>query len=298
MKAENHLHRYSCHVIVASFSEQLKLKNKILLLFVQTYQKGKRFHIWKCHVTMTEKGRNLLIWKSQVTRTKNDAYISYDMQLQNQCLTCIHKNKSLLSATSILSRSPMAYNTTASLDKQTCTKYVDSDQCQDRFGNFFWSKNDSNYLDVKLKVFKKVDNKKFGLVQNLTMGEPSFNQFMRLRNQLVNAAENFAGEEKLTPVLIPTMSKDTDEQLRLAHKLVNVVDRANKEIFVTLLRYNVDKPETSYAQVQLFPRKKEGKKFQQVVYVNYKREKIIYLLDDVNSANDKAITNQPICNVL
>ena len=153
-------------------------------------------------------------------------------------------------------------------------------------------------MDVKLKVFKKVDNKKFGLVQNLTMGEPSFNQLMRLRNQLVNAAENFAKEEKLTPVLIPTMSKDMDEQLRLAHKLVNVVDRANKELFVTLLRYNVDKPENSYAQVHLFPRKKEGKKFQQVVYVNYKREKIIYLLDDVNSANDKAITNQPNCIVL
>ena len=43
------------------------------------------------------------------------------------------------------------------------------------------------------------------------MGEAGFNQFLRLRNQLVNAAENFAREENLTPVLIPTMSKDMDE---------------------------------------------------------------------------------------
>ena len=118
----------------------------------------------------------------------------------------------------------MAYNTTASLDKLTCTDYVDFGKFQDRFGQFSWSKNDSNYLDVKLKVFRKDDKKEFRLVQNLTIGEADFNQFLRLRNQLVNAAENLAREEKLTPLLKPTMSKDMDEQLKLAHKVVDVVD--------------------------------------------------------------------------
>ena len=118
----------------------------------------------------------------------------------------------------------MAYNTTASLDKLTCTDYVDFGRCEDRFGRFSWSKTDSNHLDVKLKVFKKDDNKEFRLVQNLTVGDADFNQFVRLRNQLVKAAENFAREENVTPVLIPTMSKDVDEQLKLAHKLVVVVD--------------------------------------------------------------------------
>ena len=129
----------------------------------------------------------------------------------------------------------MAYNTTPSLDTLTCTDYVDFGKCQNRFGQFSWSKNDSNYLDVKLNVFRKVDKKEFRLVQNLTMGEAGFNQFMLLRNQRVNAAENFAREENLTPVLIPTMSKDMDEQLKLAHKVVDVVDRANRRICVTLL---------------------------------------------------------------
>ena len=118
----------------------------------------------------------------------------------------------------------MAYNTTASLDNLTCTDYVDIGKCQDRFGRFSWSKNDSNYLGVKFKVFKRHDKKEFRLVQNLTMGVADFNQFMKLRNQLVNAAENFAREENLTPVLIPTMSRDMDEQLKLAHKVVDVVD--------------------------------------------------------------------------
>ena len=89
------------------------------------------------------------------------------------------------------------------------------------------------------------------------MEEAKFNQVMRLRNQLVNAAKNFGREENLTPVLIPTMSKDMDEQLKLAHKVVDVVDRAKRKICVTWLRYNVDKPESSYAQVRLMARKKE-----------------------------------------
>ena len=129
------------------------------------------------------------------------------------------------------------------------------------------------------------------------MGETDFNQFMRLRSQLVNAAENFAREKNLTPVLIPTMPKDMDEQFKLTHKVVDVVDRANRKICVTLLRYNVDKPESSYAQVRLFAGKKEDERFQQVVYVNYKFEEPIYLLDVMISVYDKFITNQPFCIV-
>ena len=189
------------------------------------------------------------------------AYISNEMQLQSHSLTFIHKNKSLISATSILSRSPMAYNTTAFLDKVNCTDYVDFGKCQERFGRLSWSKNDSNYLDVKLKVLKKDDNKEFRLVQNLTMGEADLIQFMPLRIQLLNPAKKLAREESLAPVLMPKMSTDMDEQIKLALKVVDVVDRANRKICVTLLRYNVDKPESSFAHVRLFARKKVDEKF-------------------------------------
>ena len=114
---------------------------------------------------------------------------------------------------------------------------------------------------------------------------------MRLRNQLVNAAKNFAIEESLTPVLIPTKSRDMDEQLKLAHKVVDVVDRTNRKICVTPPRYSVDNPESSYAEVRSFARKKEDEQFQLVVYVNYKIEEFIYLLDVMNSVYDEVITN-------
>ena len=145
----------------------------------------------------------------------------------------------------------MAYNTTASLDELTCTDYVDIAKCQDMW-TIFLVQNDSHYLDIELKVLKRDDNRDFCLTESLTIGEADFNQFMRLRDQLVSAAENFAREENFSLVPIPTKSKNMDEQLKLAHKLLDIVDGANRKICVTLLRYNVEKPVISYAQFRLF----------------------------------------------
>ena len=76
----------------------MNLKNMILLFFIQTYQKRKRFHKRKCHVAMSKKWKKLPIWKCHVTKTKKYAYIIKEMQLQNQSLTFIRKNKSLFSS--------------------------------------------------------------------------------------------------------------------------------------------------------------------------------------------------------
>ena len=129
--------------------------------------------------------------------SKKDAYITSEMQLQNHSLAFIHKNKSLVSATSILSRSPMAYNTTATLDELTCTDYVDFGKCQDKFERVFWSKKDSKFLDIKLKeVFKRKDqDEKIRLRQNVSMEKADFIQFVRQRNQLVVAADTFLSEQ-------------------------------------------------------------------------------------------------------
>ena len=257
-------------------------------------KKGKRIHIWKFHVTMTKKGNNLLIRKYHVTPASTKA-VTYSSQIIVQL--SFSKINSLLSATSILSRSPMAYNITDSLDKIACTNYVDFGKSQDRFGRFSWSKNGSNYLDIKLKVFKREDkNAEFRLRENFSMGEADFNQFIR-RNQLAVAADNFLREQNFSSVLQSTLSKDKEEQLKLVHEVIDIVDRPKRRICVTLLRYKADNPETSYAQVRLFGRKEE-EKFQQIVYVNYKLDEFVYLLDVMNSVYDKVIANQPICNVL
>ena len=123
------------------------------------------------------------------------------------------------------------------------------------------------------------------------MGEGDFNEFMRLGNQLVIAAKNFAREENLSPAVMPRLSKDMIEQLKLADKVVDVFDRASRKNFVTVQRYSVDKPESSYAKVRIFAGKKEEEKFQQFVYVNFEFEEFIYLFHVMNSVCDKIIAN-------
>ena len=76
---------------------------------------------------------------------------------------------------------------------------------------------------MKLKVFKRDENKQFRLAQNLTKGEPDFNQFIRLRNQLVNAVRDFSKEENLAPVQLKLLTKDMEEQLKFTHKVAEVV---------------------------------------------------------------------------
>ena len=88
-----------------------------------------------------------------------------------------------------------------------------------------------------------------------------------------------------------------DQQFKLVHDVVDVVDQSSRKICVTLLQYSVDKPESSYAQVRLLARKKEDEKLQQNVYVKDKLENFIYLLDVMNSVYDKVITKKPTCDV-
>ena len=140
----------------------------------------------------------------------------------------------------------MAYNATATLDKLACSDYVDFGKCQDRFGLIFRYKNFFDYLDVKLKVFKKDENKQFRLAKNLTKAEADFNQFIRLRSQLIVAVRDFSKEENLPLVQVKLLAKDMEEQLKLTHKVVEVADRPHRKSCVTMLRYIVEKPETSY----------------------------------------------------
>ena len=53
------------------------------------------------------------------------------------------------------------------------------------------------------------------------------------------------------------VTKYMEKQLNLTHKFVEVVDRPLKKTSVTILRHNVEKPETSNVQVRLFGRRKK-----------------------------------------
>ena len=57
------------------------------------------------------------------------------------------------------------------------------------------------------------------------MGEVDFNQFIRQKNQPIVAADNFLREQNLSPILQSTLFRDMEEQLKLVHKVIDVVDR-------------------------------------------------------------------------
>ena len=82
---------------------------------------------------------------------KKDAFMKKEMQLQNQYLTFIHKNKSLLSPTSILSHSPVAHKITPSLRNLTCTEDVDFGKRQDSYGRLSYSKKAPTTWMLNLK---------------------------------------------------------------------------------------------------------------------------------------------------
>ena len=130
------------------------------------------------------------------------------------------------------------------------------------------------------------------------MGKAEFNQFIRLRNQLVVADRDFSKDENLPTVQVELLAKDMEEQLELTHKVVEVVDRPHRKICLTMLWCNVEKPETSYVQVLLFGRRKDEGKFNQIFYVKFKLDEFFYLCDVMNSVNDKVIANEPLRNVL
>ena len=89
----------------------------------------------------------------------------------------------------------------------------------------------------------------------------------RVRLQPIHAIEESAGHcsrklwrvQNLFPVQITTIFRSMDEQLKLAHKVIDVVDRANKIIFRTMLWYNMDRPQGSYAQFCFFSEKKQSR---------------------------------------
>ena len=137
-----------------------------------------------------------------------------------------------------------------------------------QFWTIFLVQISIDYLDLKLKLFKKDESKQFRLAQNLTMWEAGFNQFVRLRSMLVVAFRDFSKEENLPPLQVKLIAKDMEEQPKLTHKIVEVFKRPHTKICVTMLRYNVEKPETSYVEVRLFGRRKEEEKFNRMVYVN------------------------------
>ena len=95
------------------------------------------------------------------------------------------------------------------------------------------------------------------MITDLSVGkkslvEKNFKKFAGIQNQLAIANEKFNTEGNFSPVQMPTIWKDMDERFNLANRVVDIVDRSNREICVTLLQWNVDEQESSYARARFF----------------------------------------------
>ena len=100
-------------------------------------------------------------------------------------------------------------------------------------------------------------------------------------------------EVSQSPIKITTMSEIKEEQLKLVLKVADVVNRLDRMICVTQLRYIAYKPKRLYVQVRFLAGKIKVDKLQQIVRVNFKLEEIFYLLDVMSSVYDSVIPNQP-----
>ena len=194
----------------------------------------------------------------------------------------------------------MTYNATPSVDKLLSTGFLDfGNHEKNRFGRISWSKHEKNgantkFLEIQVKVFRRNEQGEFKVFQNINMGELDFKDFIRMKTELVDAATDFGKQQNLQPITLRPFSRDMETQLKLVHKVCNVVDRPHRKICVTMLRYNVEEPESSYVQIRLFGKLQKDGNFRQIVYVNYKLAEFMELLDIMDSARDKILNNEPL----
>ena len=74
-----------------SFSEQLNLKNKILLLFVQTYQKTKEVPYMEMSQDNDQEKQESPYTEMSRDKDQKVAFISNVVQLQHHSFTFLHK---------------------------------------------------------------------------------------------------------------------------------------------------------------------------------------------------------------
>ena len=152
----------------------------------------------------------------------------------------------------------------ASMGKLACTEYLIFGGSQDRFQKVSSFKNDSNYLDVKLEIFKRDDNRDFQPAQIFTLVESH-------SKKISDWGTNWYFQQKRTkkiekdklwfPIPITTTSLDMEEQLKSVQKIVDYLDRPNRKSCLTQLQYGLEKPIKSSTQVQRFTKKKDARNF-------------------------------------
>ena len=109
----------------------------------------------------------------------------------------------------------------------------------------FLAQKDCIFTHVYFNFSEKYGNRVFSLAQSLSKMETSFNWSLGLQNQTTVRVKNFSIAEFLSPMQIPQLSKDEDEQVKMVHKGDHVMGLPNTKIAVYLWPYRVENPHTS-----------------------------------------------------
>ena len=82
--------------------------------------------------------------------------------------------------------------------------------------------------------------------------DSNFKRFVGPRNQPIFATENVTKKQNMSPFELQREPKDKDEQLKIAHKTIKVVDRSNRMTRVNPLQFNLLMLERKYHEVLIF----------------------------------------------
>ena len=220
---------YANSLLLRRFLNKWIWKTSFFYFLYKPTKKRNKFLIWKCQVTMPKKGKNLLIWTSHVTMTKRDTCISNETQLKIILQFSFTKTYTSFSYQHFISFTH-GLQQYCFLGQVNLYRLCGFWQMSRQIWTIFLVEKRFQLLGCKTQSIQEKWQ------ERVPTGPKSYNG--RGRFQPVYAIEESTGEfskkicsrRKFGPVLIPTMSKHMDEQLKLAHKVVDVVDRANKDL--------------------------------------------------------------------
>ena len=112
----------------------------------------------------------------------------------------------------------------ATLDKSLCTDFVVLTSTKTDLDAFRGPKTKKNISRYNSKSFKKDIANEFKRYQCVSLEQYDFKQFLRLRNQLTVAADNFTKEDNLPYINIVGLSRDIDKQLKHVHKVIEIAE--------------------------------------------------------------------------
>ena len=126
------------------------------------------------------------------------AYKSSDLQLSNRCSTFILKNQ--LASFSYQHSISFTHGLQNYRNLGQTSLHRLCGNCQDRFGQLSLSKNDSNYLEMKLKVFKREDKNAVSTETKFFSGRSRFQPVYSTKKSTSCCSRQFSQRTKFVAI--------------------------------------------------------------------------------------------------